>query len=177
MRARLSLLVFACACVTTTQVNIGTKTSLERQLIGEFEPLTEEELLAASIRAEGGIGAGSMDAMQRRAVAGRRRQLFNRDDVEEMKGAGCLGEAPRAQLAKRDCTAVAKQEIAERLARLVREENEDREAIIDWAIAVDPVLTPSDRDQVIALYNSLLRQQLRPGDWFQDEGAAWVQRQ
>ena len=37
--------IWTLSCITTTTVNIGRKTSLERQLMGRFEPLTEEEII------------------------------------------------------------------------------------------------------------------------------------
>ena len=90
-------------CITVTTVNIGTKTSLERQLVGELEPLTDDQLLAASVRAQPQLVAGSLADLQAGAVAARRRQLFNRDDINEAKQLGCLGEALGAELVVRPC--------------------------------------------------------------------------
>ncbi len=171
----LLLVAAAAACgIRTNQVTIGQKTSLEKQLMGEVEPLTEEEMLAASVRAPGGVHAGSRDALQTRAVAARRRQLFNRDDLHELKANGCLGEAAGAALVARACRS---DEATERLRqRLLREENADRQAIIDWALDVDPILTAADRPQAVELYGRLVRERARPGDWLQDDDGTWRQR-
>ena len=56
-----------CGCITTTVVNIGQKSALEKQLMGETDPLSEEELLVASVRATGGVHAGSEDDLTSRA--------------------------------------------------------------------------------------------------------------
>jgi hypothetical protein len=169
-------MVAAASCFTLRSVTIGQKTSLERQLMGEVEPLTEQELLASSVRAAGGVGAGSVDDVLRRALGARRRQLFNRDDIDELKANGCLGEAAGARLVGRGCARQAEAATAPTVARLVEQENSDRQAIIDWAIATDPLLTPKDREQVIQVYHLLLREQARAGDWVQGADWAWTQR-
>ena len=163
-------------CITTTVVNIGQKSSLERQLMGEIEPLSESELLVASVRAPGGVGSGSADDLTAAALAGRRRQLFNRDDLDELKTAGCLGEAQRARHEARPCDRVGAADNAKLVERLVAEENEDRAHIIDWALSVDPVLTRGDRAQVEEIYHRLLIEKARPGDWVQQEDGAWLKR-
>jgi len=178
MRADIIVLLVAvasaAACgIKTNQVTIGQKTSLEKQLMGEVEPLTEEEMLVSSVRAPGGVQAGSQDDLQTRAIAARRRQLFNRDDVDELKASGCLGEARKAVLVKRTCT---DGESADLRDQLLVQENADRRAIIDWALAADPILTATDRPQVVDIYGRLLRERARPGDWLQDDGGSWRQR-
>lgn len=169
-------LAMTSGCLKVTTVNIGQKTSLERQLIGEFEPLTEEEVLASSVRAGVSGGSGALGDLTQRAVAARRRQLFNRDDIEEFKGSGCLGEAASAEMVAHPCEGTAAPEITARVERLIAEENEDRAAIIAWAIEADPVLTPSDRDQVVKVYAHLLRERAKPGHWYHDEEGGWSQR-
>jgi uncharacterized protein YdbL (DUF1318 family) len=166
----------AAACgIKTNQVAIGQKTSLEKQLMGEVEPLTEEEMLVSSVRAPGGVQAGSEDDLQTRAIAARRRQLFNRDDVDELKSRGCLGEARAAALVIRSCS--ADDAAAALRDRLLAEENADRQAIIDWALAADPILTATDRPQVVEIYGRLLRERARPGDWLEDDEGNWRQRE
>jgi hypothetical protein len=182
MRVDLGAAIAACAlvapaCLTTKIVNIGQKTSLENQLMGEAEPLTEEQLLAASVRAGGsGVHAGSADDLQSRAIAARRRQLFNRDDVDDLKAAGCLGEALGARIARRPCDNASEAETSDLLDRLIEEENADRSAIIDWALGIDPVLTPADRPQVVALYHQLVVERSTAGSWVQREDGRWTRR-
>ncbi len=184
MRRDSALFAFVLVCtsalaacrLTVTTVNVGTKTSLERQLIGELEPLSEEELLAASVRAQGDVGVGSIDDLQARAIAARRRQLFNRDDVNELKELGCLGEGNAALLIGRDCDATRAADVNALATRMVEEENADRAAIIDWALATDASLAPTDRPQVVHVYRELLRERSQPGDWIQEDDGGWKQR-
>jgi uncharacterized protein YdbL (DUF1318 family) len=164
------------ACVTVTTVTIGTKTSLERQLAGEVEPLSEEQLLAASVRAEAQVSGGSLADLQAAAVAARRRQLFNRDDIDEGKKQGCLGETREARLTLRPCEPAKDPAVATHLAALVAQENEDRLVVIDWAIAADAALTPADRLEVVRVYRRLLLEASRQGDWVQGDDGGWTRR-
>ncbi len=151
-------------CITVTTVNIGTKTSLERQLIGELEPLTEEELLAASVRATPLLEGGALADLQAAAVAAKRRQAFNRDDIALAKEHGCLGEARGAALVVLPCKTPLDEDAAGRLAALVEEENKDRAAIIDWALRADSSMTPIDRPELVRVYHRLLLQNARAGE-------------
>jgi uncharacterized protein YdbL (DUF1318 family) len=169
----LGLAAGSTACITLTTVNLPPRTSVERQLAGELEPLTDEQLLAASVRAEAQLASGSMADLQATAVAARRRQLFNRDDLDEARQQGCLGESLEAKLVARPCEATKDATVAARQAKLLVEENEDRAAVIDWAIAADAALTPADRPEVVRVYRRLLLEAARPGDWVQAEDGSW----
>ncbi|MEK7703346.1 MAG: hypothetical protein AAB426_00195 [Myxococcota bacterium] len=170
----LSLLALdAASCIRITNVSIGQKTSLERQLVGELEPLTDEELLSASVRASGGLATGSPGEIQTRAIAARQRQLFNRDDILELKSLGCLGEAHGASLVEHSCELESSSDMWTLRARLVEQENVDRRLIVDWVLASDPTLTASDRAELTVLYHTMLLAQARPGDWIETVPGQW----
>jgi uncharacterized protein YdbL (DUF1318 family) len=177
-RATLLLLLPALTsgCITTTVVNIGQKSSLEKQLMGETEPLNEDELLVASVRDLTSPEASATDALTQRALAARKRQLFNRDDIDELRAAGCLGEALKGMLAGRPCDTLKDADATKLRERMIEEENADRNAIIDWAVSVDPVLTRTDRPQVEELYHRLLLERAKPGELFQAPDGSWTRR-
>ncbi len=173
----LLLLGAAASCgIKTNQVSIGQKTTLERQLMGNVEPLSEEELLVASVRGAAASNPTAKDEQQQRALAARRRQIFNRDDLDELRGAGCLGEARDARLVARPCDKPVEPALASLQAELIGQENDDRQAIIDWALATDPQLTAADRGQVVQIYRRLLLERLRPGDWLEQDDGSWARR-
>lgn len=168
----LLLLLLAASCtITTRPVNIGTKTALERQMMGELVPLTEEELLASSMRAgtEDARSSG-LDERQARAMAARRRQVFNRDEIEDLKSKGCLGEALNATLAIRDCGVDSG-----RSGELLAEENVDRAAILDWLASSDDAFADAGRAQLVEMYHRLLVTNAKKGDWIEDQGG-WAQK-
>lgn len=161
-------------CVTVTPVTIGQKTTLERQLMGEMEALSDAELLAISVRAGRNLAPGSMDDLQAQALAARRRMLFNRDDIDELKAEGCLGEALEARLVVRPCS--ADDRTRQRAELVARETQEDRSAVITWLIAADPVLTPADRGQVAAILRQIELEAARAGHWIQNDAGDWTRR-
>lgn len=163
------------ACISNTVVNIGQKSSLEKQLMGEVEPLTEEEMLIVSVRASG-MGTTSRDDLAGQALAARRRQLFNRDDVEELKGLGCLAEGRQGRLVEHECSARNEAELMTRLTRMVAEENADRSALLDWAISTDPVLTRADRGQLEEMLGRLFSERAKAGDWLEQPDGSFKQK-
>jgi hypothetical protein len=167
------LVAWGSACISTTVINISQKTSLESQLMGELEPLSKEELLVASVRASDDGSVIALDSLQNRAAAAKRRQLFNRDDLDELRNDGCVGEALGAQLVERPCNSSAVLEVR---AEIIEQENVDREVIVDWVLSIDPVLTPADRTQVVALYQQMILNTLSTGHWFQSATGSWSQR-
>ena len=95
--------VLSGGCISVRTVNIGSKTSLEKQLMGELEPLSAAEALVAHVRAATQSGDPAADERQRAALAARQRQLFNRDDLQALRRQGCLGEGRDARLQPRPC--------------------------------------------------------------------------
>lgn len=172
----LLLALMSSACITVTTVNIGSKTSLEKQLMGEFEPLTEEEVLVSSVRAAPVGPTAGDDDRQAGALAARQRQLFNRDDLRSLKAAGCLGEALGAKLVARDCDKAKDASTAALVQRLLAEENADRATLVAWAVAADPGLSGQDGKTVSAMYHRLLAEQAAAGDWLQNDAGDWAQR-
>ncbi len=176
MRNKLTILLLplAACTITTRPVNIGTKTALERQLMGELEPLSDEQLLAASVRAPSrDPEVAGLDHTQAYAMAARRRQVFNRDEVDELKARGCLGEAKSAMLVTRDCQASA--EDAARREKLLGEENTDRNAILDWVASTDASFAGKGRGQLVDMYHRLLVDKTKPGEWIEGPGG-WVKK-
>jgi hypothetical protein len=170
------VVVGTAGCFSITTVNIGQKTALERQLIGAFEPLTDEEMLAASVRAASGPSDVAADDAQARATFARQRQLFNRDDVDELKSAGCLGEAFDATVVARPCAAAKDEATRALLMRMIAEENEDRAAIINWVAGSSHAASGASRAQLVALYHHLQLEQARSRDWIEEPKGTWQRR-
>jgi len=166
----------AASCFTITNVSISQKTALERQLVGEFEPLTDAQALASSVRAASGSTDFAADDAQARAVSARQRQLFNRDDIEGFKASGCLGEAENAVLVARACASANDERTRILLDHVITQENDDRAAIISSVAASEHPASGAQRAQLRVLYHRLILEQARPGDWIEEPAGKWRKR-
>ena len=102
MRAVLSvvsiagLAVLISGCVSAKINVVGERTALENQILGSYEELDRDMQLLASVRAVDAQGKThqpqSYTQERRQAILARQTQQFNRDDIDELKQAGCIGE-------------------------------------------------------------------------------------
>ena len=86
----LSLLLGA-ACVTVNPVVLDRKTQLENQILGTFQRLEDEVILASSVR--GDRPADRLTPLEREAVEAMMLREFIRDDIEALKSKQVVGEA------------------------------------------------------------------------------------
>lgn len=144
--------------------------------MGSFEPLTEEEMLLGSVRDEALLLRGEELNQDKVALQARRRQLFNRDDVNAFKEQGCLGEARKGQLVIRGCQESSSQQ-ATLLQQILEQETQDRAAIVSWVISQHDHLQESHRGQVIDIYRQFILSRSPKGTPFQNEDGTWVQKE
>jgi len=169
----LALCILLSGCLTIKTVNISQKTSLEHQLMGNLEPLTEQEMLLSSVRDEARLIRGDALNQDKQAMTARRRQLFNRDDLDKFKNLGCLGEALSGNPVSRPCPNQKADEQAI-LEKILFEEITDRQAIISWVISQHDNLQESQRSQVIQIYRQFILSRSPEGTPFQDPDGKWM---
>jgi len=158
---------------------VDERTALENQILGTYEELDRDMQLLVSVRAapaDEGPGEQPLSRARQKAIQARRTRLFNRDDVDELKRAGCLGEAKDGKLAARACKASSDAEIAARIERILASENEARFVILEFVVQASPDLTVKDLPQVIDAHVRTQRENARPGEWIQLDSGEWVQK-
>jgi hypothetical protein len=125
-----------CLNVSTSAAN---PTAIERQLLGAYAAIDRELVLESAARgAQGGSapGDGARDPLRARAVEARAVMLFNADDLDELRRAGCVAETDGARVERRRCALTEGDARTETLARrVVDEENDAREALLAFAAA------------------------------------------
>ena len=163
------LLLVLTNCITIQTTTIPQKTALENQLMGKLSPLSEDELLIASVRS---THAQSSGIAQSKVLAARRRQLFNRDDIDELKSHQCLGETYMAKLVRYPCT--IRPYSHSRIDKLITQENSDRSTLMSWFISKAPNLTSAERIQGRKLYYKLIIASTPTNTPFETEGGKWV---
>ncbi len=186
MRAAVPLILLAGTAVllggcVSAKINVvDERTALENQILGSYEELDRDMQLLASVR---GVDAKSQaqpppsyTQQRQRAIAARQTQKFNRDDVDELKQAGCIGEANDGTLSKRPCELASDPAVAARLERVIASENQARSVILRFAVTASPDLTEKDLPQVTATYARMQREKARSGEWIQEPLGEWVRK-
>ncbi|MFO0723135.1 MAG: hypothetical protein U1E65_05070 [Myxococcota bacterium] len=161
-------LLTGCVSVVTSAAG---PTALERQLLGAYDELDRDLVLAASVRGGAALTPGSPEALHAAAVEGRALMRFDEDDVLELKQLGCLGESLEALLVAQPCAQQGAQE--KRLARVIRDENQAREAVLAWAAHLlarelgRDAPTMAELAEMRAAYRRLLLETAAPGQLFE----------
>jgi len=174
----LACLLYGCV---SAKINVvDERTALENQILGSYEELDRDMQLLASVRAVDSAGETqpppSYTQQRQQAIVARQTQQFNQDDIDELKKAGCIGEARDGTLAARPCDPAADKSVAERLERLIASENQARGVILRFAVTVSPDLTEKDLPQVTKTYARMQREKAKTGEWIQQPDGKWVRK-
>lgn len=176
-RTCLAALLLAAAglgCAKLKPVVLSRKTQLENQVLGSFQRLEQDLILASSVRGE--RPAPQLTPLQREAVEAMMSRAFNKDDLDALKQEQVVGEAKTGKL---ELLAPPKQpDLAKRVTRLLEQENRDREVIIRRVVQQSPGLSDSDLPAVWRIFYRLNLQTAQTGDKVQREAGNWevVQR-
>lgn len=168
MQVGLLTLVGASGCIQAA-LSAGQPTAVERQLLGAYEELDEELVHASSVRGPG-LEDASHESLQQLALRARSLQVFNADDVLELKSGGCMYETLRAELAAIDCDLVnADAAATRRRTRVIDEENRARRVLMRWAAHEiarregRAVPDSNELAEVRAAYVRLVKETAQPG--------------
>jgi hypothetical protein len=173
-----------CGLFTTQIVVRGSQESLEQQVLGAFDHVSQEVYLLAGVRSiDPMTGAPTppppMTDSQSAALAAGRRIEYNRDDVLAFKRQGVAGEANDGLLvAFPDDMAKLKASDPRRynlVTDVVREENEDRTVVMQRIVDTNPALSgAAGLDQVRSIMAARYRQDAEPGMKVQLPDGAWT---
>lgn len=167
--AGVALAVMLGGCVTVRPVVLDRKTELENQILGTFQRLERELILASSVR--GAAPAPKLSPLQREALEAMLNREFNRDDVDQLKAKQVVGEGNDGLL--RVLVAGGEPAEAKRVQQLVEQENQDRMVIMRRVIQLDRALTDKDLPLVRRIFSRLMAQVAEPGNRVQQESGAW----
>lgn len=165
------------ACLSFSYVTVDRQTALENQILGAYAELNRDLVLVASER---GLGAGA-DATdspeRRRAVRAMLRRRYNLDDLTDLKRAGCVGEGRDGRMYARPCTWPSVDPgWRTRAPAVIAEENDDREAVLQRIVEINPDLDADDLPDLRNAFAALNRQAAAAGEYVQDDAGAWVRK-
>jgi uncharacterized protein YdbL (DUF1318 family) len=174
-----SVAAFGCSGPLVGITVVDEKTALENQVLGTYQELSQEVLLVASVRyidPEGKLVARpALPPGKEAAIRAMQRSAFNKDDVDQLKAHGILGENNEGGI-----TIVAPEKIASDrqsfVKNLVEEENADREVLMQRILATNEKLTAQDMPKIRRTFAALNRDRARPGEFVQLQEGQWIQK-
>ena len=161
------------ACVTVKPVMLDRKTQLENQVLGAFQRLEQDLVLASSVRGTAGQGAAALSPLQREAAEAMMVREYHRDDLEELKATQAVGEGNDGTLVL--LSPPEDEGEASKARRLMKQENGAREVIISRVIQLNADLTDRDRPLVNRIFQRLNREAARPGELVQRDDGKWTE--
>ena len=175
--ALLALVLPGCT-VNVPQVKVtGEKTALENQIIGTYREIEEDVWMVASVR--GGEPGEKIDLSdEKRAVLEAiRNRSFNKDDIDEFKRDGAVGESREGLLEARPNDRMEKDtEYRKLVLAILEEENRDRRIIARRVTEVMGAKGAADERATMAAFARLNREQARPGEWVQQDDGKWIRK-
>lgn len=182
-------LLFSGCTLAKLDVNVvSERTSLENQVLGTYNSLTEDMLLVASVR--GVSPTGKIDAPPRHtpeqvdATRALETVAFHADDVETFKRFGWIGENREGLLTPftREPPKGATQELKSFAAtyseaefqQVVTEVNQARETLMMRVVQTNENFTVKDLPAIRTVFARINRQNSAPGAKVQDVDGRWI---
>lgn len=183
----LALLLGGCT-LAEVKVNVASeRTSLENQILGSYNSLSEETLLVASVRGVDPLGRiqtpPKKSGEQQDAVTAMQVLSFHADDIDAFKRLGWVGEDNQGLLKpfglSRDKAPDDLKDFAARYGQqefdsVLREVNAAREVVMRRAVETNASLTQADMPKVRAVFAKLAADTARPGEKLQTADGAWT---
>lgn len=175
------LLAFLTACggplVGVTVVD--ERTALENQVLGTYQELNQQVMLVASVRYIDPKGklkqTQELPPGKKDVVRALQRVSFNKDDLNRYKSLGIIGENNEGGITLLEPEKVQPDDRAF-VENLIKEENEDRLAIMSRIIETNETLTPSELPRVHKMFAALNRDKALKGERIQLDNGTWTQK-
>jgi len=167
----------ACS-IQTPEVKItGERTALENQILGTYNQVQEDVWMVASVRAANPDSQVTLSDEKRAVLLAIQNREFNKDDIDEFKRDGVVGENAKGFLEIRPNERLRTDPEYKRLVeQIVAEENRDRQTIMDRIIAINPSLQPKDQAQVQHVFAKLNQDSAKKNEWIQLPNGEWVRK-
>ena len=183
------ILIFSGCTLAKVDVNVvSERTSLENQVLGTYNSLSEDMLLVASVR--GVSPGGKIEAPPRHtpeqldATRAMETIAFHADDVETFKKFGWVGENNLGLLTPfpRETPKVTLEELKSFAAnyseaefqQVVMEVNQSRETLMMRVVQTNENFTQKDLPAIRTVFARINRQNSAPGAKVQEADGRWI---
>lgn len=176
--AVLGIFLLDCS-VHTPEVKItGEKTALENQILGTYSQVKEDVWMIASVRSTNPDSQITVSEDKRAVLTAIQNREFNKDDIDEFKRSGVVGENLRGLLEIRPNEQFENDPQYRKLVEeIVGEENQDRETIMRRIIDINPSIQSADQAKVENVFAKLNRESANPGEWIQLPDGQWFKKE
>jgi hypothetical protein len=172
----LVLLLSGCSGPLLEVTLVDERTALENQVLGSYAELNQDVLLLTSVRGIDPQGKvierKPLPQGRQEVIRSMQRAAFNLDDLERYKRSGIIGENNQGGV-----TLLTPEKVETTLApfvkNLVKEENADREVIMQRIIQTDENLSAKDLPQVRKIFSAMNRDKAYEGVPIQAEDGKW----
>ncbi|MFC1569766.1 DUF1318 domain-containing protein [bacterium] len=173
----LILLVVSCSFKAPEVRVTGEMTALEKEVLGTYRQIEEDTWMVASTRSDGKVKDQKVSPEKKQVLDAMQDQKFNKDDIEEFKRKGYVGESNEGLLSIRD-HAELQSDISKSkfVKKIVNEENSAREVIMKRVIQLNDALTDAMRNNVMSIFAQMNQENSPVGTWIQKQLGDWVRK-
>ncbi len=176
----ISVLVLVIGCsIKPPEVKVtGEKTALEQEIIGTYHQMREDTWMVASTRSAEGPQQAAMSTEKKKVLEALQQQEFNKDDVDEFKKKGYVGEASDGSLIVRSGeNAKIAEEQSKLVQDIVQEENQCRQAVMQRVVELNDALKKAVPKDVLAVFAKMYQDNSPKGTWIQDPVGNWIKKE
>lgn len=174
----LLILGFAACTIHAPEMKFtGEKTALENQILGTYNQVREDVWMVASVRAANPDSQITLSDEKRAVLTAIQNREFNKDDVDEFKRDGAVGENVRGLLEIRPVSRLQTDANYRKLVEeIIAEENRDRQLIMQRIMEINPTAQATGVSEVEKVFAKLNRDSAKAGEWMQLSDGAWVKK-
>jgi len=172
-----ALLFFHCS-VKAPEVKItGEKTALENQIIGTYQEIEQDSWTIASVRSTAPGKAPAMSEEKKKVLSAVQNRKFNKDDINEFKRDGLIGENNKGFLEIREPETLTKDaELQKRVDQIIADENNDRQVIMQRTIQINEEASKAGDETVSKVFAKLFQDESEPETWIQLDDGTWMKK-
>ncbi|MCK4830251.1 DUF1318 domain-containing protein [bacterium] len=155
----------------------GERTALEQEVIGTYQRMEEDTWMIASTRAAEGEGRVKISPEKKKVLEAMQSQKFNKDDIDEFKKKGYVGENNEGLLETRPSKQLSeKQQTVKLVQEILKEENIDRMVVMERVIELNDSLEKTDRKDVLNVFARMNQDNSPKGTWIQKSDGVWIRK-
>ncbi|MBN1782015.1 DUF1318 domain-containing protein [bacterium] len=173
------LLSLAQCSLKAPEVRVtGEMTALEKEVLGTYRQVKEDDTwMVASTRSEGKAQTEELSPEKKRVLKAMQDQKFNKDDIDEFKQKGYVGENNQGFLSIREHEDLNADDTKMKFVeKIVTEENSAREVIMDRVIELNDTLKNAVRENVMTIFAQMNQDNSPAGTWIQEKLGDWIRK-